>query len=72
MNKREAIEWFIDELRGGKCSDDCPQCNANEIALNCIKAIGHLKDRPCSVCEFHKESGCCKWNCVFDEVIYER
>ena len=26
-----------------------------------------LTDRPCNVCKFHKENGCCKWNCVFEE-----
>lgn len=68
MTREEAIEWFEDELKGGKCSDDCPQYNANETALKCIKAIGHLKDRPCEVCEFHGENGCSKWSCVFDEM----
>ena len=29
--------------------------------------VKHLLDRPCSVCEFHKENGCCKWSCVFEE-----
>ena len=28
--------------------------------------VKHLIDRPCSVCEFHKENGCCKWSCVFE------
>jgi hypothetical protein len=28
--------------------------------------VKHLLDRPCSVCEFHKENGCCKWSCVFE------
>jgi hypothetical protein len=26
-----------------------------------------LTDRPCSVCKFHKEKGCSKWECVFEE-----
>ena len=26
-----------------------------------------LTDRPCSVCKFHRENGCCKWSCVFEE-----
>ena len=26
-----------------------------------------LKDRPCTVCKFKKENGCCKWTCVFEE-----
>ena len=25
-----------------------------------------LTDRPCQVCKFNKEDGCCKWECVFD------
>lgn len=38
-------------------------------AMSYIELFKHLKDRPCSVCEFHKENGCCKWECVFDEVL---
>lgn len=26
-----------------------------------------LNDRPCEVCKFHKENGCSRWNCVFEE-----
>lgn len=26
-----------------------------------------LTDRPCNVCKFRTENGCCKWNCVFEE-----
>ena len=26
-----------------------------------------LTDRPCTVCKFHSEEGCGKWNCVFEE-----
>ena len=43
---------------------------ALEETLKELEIIGHLKDRPCEACEFHKENGCCKWNCVFDELIY--
>ena len=41
---------------------------AIEKATRALRLIGHLKDRPCEVCEFHGENGCCKWSCVFDEV----
>lgn len=37
-------------------------------AINALQLLGHLKDRPCAVCEFRKETGCCKWSCVFEEV----
>ena len=33
---------------------------------NYADKLSHLKDRPCSACEFKKENGCCKWDCVFD------
>lgn len=26
-----------------------------------------LIDRPCNACKFHKEEGCSKWSCVFEE-----
>ena len=26
-----------------------------------------LIDRPCSACKFHKENGCSKWSCVFED-----
>ena len=34
-----------------------------------LELIRHLKDRPCEACEYHGEHGCCKWSCVFDEMI---
>ena len=30
-------------------------------------ALDHLTDRPCEVCEFHKDGSCSKWSCVFEE-----
>lgn len=39
-----------------------------EMAKQAVENIGHLTDRPCDVCEFHKENGCCKWDCVFEGV----
>lgn len=35
--KEEAIEWFREELKDGKCSDTCVQCNANEVALRYLE-----------------------------------
>ena len=28
--------------------------------------LSHLIDRPCAVCEYHTESGCSQWKCVFE------
>lgn len=38
------------------------------MAIKAIDKISHLIDRPCEACEFHKENGCSKWGCVFEEV----
>ena len=43
---------------------------ALEMAISALENIGHLKDRPCSVCEFRKENGCCKWTCVFCDSLF--
>ena len=43
---------------------------ALDMAISAIELIGHLNNRPCEACEFHKEEGCCKWNCVFDDLLY--
>ena len=41
---------------------------ALNMAKRALELLGHLKDRPCSGCEFRKKNGCCKWSCVFEEV----
>ena len=64
MTREEAIKELKD-IR------DTSNQKAQEILDNAIKRLellGHLKDRPCAVCEFRKENGCCKWSCVFEEV----
>lgn len=42
MTNKQAIEWFESELEGGKCSDHCEQCNANEIALNTLRLTSDI------------------------------
>lgn len=37
MEIKEAINWFEEELKDGKCSDECIQCNAYEEALKALK-----------------------------------
>ena len=44
--------------------------DAMMMAISALENIGHLKDRPCSVCEFYKENGCCKWTCVFTDRLF--
>lgn len=40
---------------------------ALDKAMEALELMSHLKDRPCSACEYHKENGCCKWTCVFEK-----
>lgn len=42
--------------------------DAFDMAIKALENISYLTDRPCDVCEFHKENGCCKWDCVFENV----
>lgn len=44
---------------------------AYDMATSALELLGHLIDRPCGACEFKKEQGCCKWECVFDKLIHE-
>lgn len=46
------------------------EVDALEMAIKALENIGHLKDRPCSVCDFLKENGCCKWTCVFTDRLF--
>lgn len=47
-----------------------PNVTAFNMAIKALENIGHLTDRPCDVCEFHKEDGCCKWTCVFTDRLF--
>lgn len=45
---------------------------AINVAVESLELIKLLNNRPCEVCEYHKENGCCRWTCDFDKVIYDR
>lgn len=49
-----------------------PMNNALDMAINALELLDTLTERPCDVCEHHKEKGCCKWNCVFDGMIGDK
>lgn len=40
---------------------------ALDKAIKALEQTSHLIDRPCEACEFHKDNGCSKWSCVFEE-----
>lgn len=47
-------------------------CKAYDMAVKAFELMEHIKDRPCEACEFRKENGCSKWDCVFDEWFREQ
>lgn len=45
----DAIAWFEWELADGKCNDHCPQCNANEMALDTLREV-QKREKGCEFC----------------------
>lgn len=39
MNIKQALEWFKEEMKEGKCSDTCPQYAAYEVAINVLEKV---------------------------------
>jgi hypothetical protein len=62
MSKEETIK----NLKKLKSFHNGSYGTAIDEAIKALEQISHLTDRPCSVCEFHKEDGCSKWECVFE------
>lgn len=63
MNNKSAIHQ-LDIIRQHLTYAD--DVNAIKYAITALELMDTLIDRPCSACRYHKENGCCKWNCVFD------
>ena len=63
MTREEAIE----ALTSKDVCNPYITLEALDMAISALEKLSHLTDRPCSVCEFKKENGCCKWSCVFED-----
>ena len=37
MTNEEAKTLFEEDLKDGKCRDDCPECNARELAISALE-----------------------------------
>lgn len=37
MTPQEAKALFEEDLKGGKCNDNCPECNARELAISALE-----------------------------------
>ncbi len=51
MTRSEALEYFREELKDGKCSETCPICNANEWAIKALEALEEPKSDVDSIYE---------------------
>ena len=66
MDNKEAINEITGFMR--ILQTDCDELiEALVTSIKALNQVNHLTGRPCYVCEFHKENGCCKWNCVFEK-----
>ena len=54
MTPQEAKALFEEDLKGGKCNDNCPECNAREMAISALE-----KQIPKKVEEYLTSSFCC-------------
>ena len=74
MTKTEAIKELQeshDTMRNYDIEEtESRLMEALKMGISALENIGHLKDRPCDVCEFNKENGCCKWTCVFCDGLF--
>ena len=74
MTREEAIKELTEDreflMKRGLDETESGMLKALEMAIKALENIGHLMDRPCSVCEFRKENGCCKWTCAFTEELF--
>ena len=39
MTYKEAKDFFMENLKDGKCSEDCVECNAMELAVKALEVL---------------------------------
>lgn len=68
MTSEQAMD-LLDNLVGMvEDNNESDYDTALKMGKDAIVRLDHLIDRPCEACEFHKENGCSRWDCVFEEV----
>ncbi|MGN0617441.1 MAG: hypothetical protein ACI4J7_00300 [Ruminiclostridium sp.] len=73
MTNEEALSWFQDDLKNGKCSDECPQCNAMEKAIEALekqipkKPIKRYVDNLDCTNEFDACPSCGGFGCIDED-----
>ena len=69
MTREQAIKW-LKEYKEATDYMVSKELEVLDMAISDMENIEHLKDRPCGVCEFNGENGCCKWSCVFCTTLF--
>ena len=69
MTPQEAIEFFKGELEGGKCSEHCVQCNANEFALQALEKQIPKKVKNITITLYYKQGRCPNCNALLKNTM---
>ena len=69
MTPQEAIEFFKGELEGGKCSEHCVQCNANELALQALEKQIPKKAKNITTTLYYKQGRCPNCNALLKNTM---
>ena len=69
MTPEEAIEFFKGELEGGKCSEHCIQCNANEFALQALEKQMPKKVKNITTTAYYKQGRCPNCNALLKNTM---
>ena len=69
MTTQEAIEFFKGELEGGKCSEHCVQCNANEFALQALEKQISKKVKNITITLYYKQGRCPNCNALLKNTM---
>ena len=70
MTRKEVVKWLESLKREiGKEENHTlwHYAEAIDMAIKALDQVSHLNNRPCEACEYHKETGCVKWECVFEK-----
>ena len=62
MTYEEAKAWFEEDLKDGKCSDDCPMCNAMELAIEALEK--RIPKKPIYEADGYDENGNLIYDCA--------
>ena len=65
ITAKEAVKQIKENCYFASISEKTKQ--ALDMAIKALDQVSHLNNRPCEACEYHKETGCVKWECIFEK-----